>query len=192
MQKLRSRSKGIKDLIVFILVVVVLIILCNIFVGQQIYVLGDSMEETLYDNDSIIVEKVSYYTKEPARFDVIVFKPKTRDITDYYVKRIIGLPGETIRIEDGQIYINGKLLEEHFGKETMTDPGRCVEEILLGEDEYFVLGDNRNVSKDSRFVEIGNVKRSAMIGKVWARIWPFHRAGIFEHEKENKKTGESK
>lgn len=187
MQKLRNRNKGIKDLIILIIVVTVLIALCNSFVGRQIYVLGNSMDDTLHDNDSVIVEKLSYYTSEPARFDVIVFKPKQKDITDFYVKRIIGLPGEKIRIDEGCIYINGEVLEEGFGKEPITDPGRCVEEIVLGNDEYFVLGDNRNVSKDSRFVEVGNVKRSAIVGKVWAKIWPFNEIGIFEHKKQQNK-----
>lgn len=179
-----------KDLIVFIVVAVVLIVLCNTFIGRQVYVLGSSMEEILHDNDSVIVEKLSYYMNEPARFDVIVFKPQQKDITDYYIKRIIGLPGETVRIDGEQIYINGEVLEEHFGKDPITDPGRCVEEIELGEDEYFVLGDNRSISKDSRFVEVGNVHRSAIIGKVWAKIWPLHEIGIFDHTKEQNKIAE--
>ncbi len=187
MQKLRKQSKSIKDLIIFIVVAAVLIVICNTFIGRQIYVLGSSMEDTLHDNDSVIVEKLSYYTHEPERFDVIVFKPQQKDITDYYIKRIIGLPGETVMIENDRIYINGKVLEENFGRESMKDPGRCVEEIKLDEDEYFVLGDNRNVSKDSRFIEVGNVKRSAIVGKVWAKIWPFHEAGMFDHKKEQNK-----
>lgn len=190
-QKLRNQNKGIKDLIVFIVVAAVLIVLCNTFVGRQIYVLGSSMEDTLHDNDSVIVEKLSYYTNEPERFDVIVFKPQQKDITDYYIKRIIGLPGEMVKIDGDQIYINGKVLEERFGKEPITDPGRCVEEVRLGEDEYFVLGDNRSVSKDSRFIEVGNVRRSAIVGKVWAKIWPLNEMGFFDHKKEqNEIVGE--
>lgn len=191
MQKIRNKNKGIKDLLIFMAIVAVLMILCNTFIGRQIYVVGGSMEDTLHDNDSLIVEKVSYYMNAPQRFDVIVFKPQKKDVTDYYVKRIIGLPGERIKIKGADIYINGEQLKENFGKEVIQDPGRCAEEITLGEDEYFVLGDNRNSSKDSRFVEVGNVKRSAIIGKVWAKIWPLNGISIFDHKKEQSKmTGE--
>ena len=108
---------------------------------------------TLSNNDNLIVDKISYRFKDPQRFDIIVF-PFQYDENVYYIKRIIGLPGETVQIgTDGTIYIDGQVLEEGYGKEVMLSPGRAGEPITLGEDEYFVLGDNRNNSSDSREVE---------------------------------------
>ncbi len=152
------------------------------FVGQRTVVDGSSMNDTLMDGDNLIVEKLSYRFGDPQRFDIIVFRPY-EDSNEYYIKRIIGLPGETVRIDkDGTIYINGDVLEENYGKETIERPGRAQEEILLGENEYFVLGDNRNNSTDSRYERVGNVKRSSIVGKAWVRIWPFNSIGFLTHQ----------
>ncbi|MBQ9438563.1 MAG: signal peptidase I, partial [Lachnospiraceae bacterium] len=94
----------------------------------------------------------------------------------YYIKRIIGLPGERVRInEEGDIFINGEILEEGYGKEVIENPGIAYEEITLGEDEYFVLGDNRNNSSDSRAPQVGNIHRKNLIGRAWVRIFPFNK-----------------
>ncbi|MCD8396870.1 MAG: signal peptidase I [Lachnospiraceae bacterium] len=152
------------------------------FVGQRTVVDGRSMNDTLQDGDNLIVEKLSYRFGDPQRFDIIVFKPY-EDSDELYIKRIIGLPGETVRIdEDGNIYIDGELLEENYGKETIENPGRASEEITLGEDEYFVLGDNRNNSTDSRTERVGNVSRDSIVGKAWLRIWPFSSFGFLTHQ----------
>jgi len=152
------------------------------FVGQRTVVDGRSMNDTLQDGDNLIVEKLSYRFGDPQRFDIIVFKPY-EDSDELYIKRIIGLPGETVRIdEDGNIYIDGELLEEDYGKETIENPGRASEEITLGEDEYFVLGDNRNNSTDSRTERVGNVSRDSIVGKAWLRIWPFSSFGFLTHQ----------
>ena len=101
----------------------------------------------------------------------------------YYIKRIIGLPGEKIRIDDaGCIYINGKVLKESYGLAVMESPGIAKNEITLGKDEYFVLGDNRNNSEDSRAKEVGVVKRDSIIGKAWLKIYPFHEIGWIKHQ----------
>lgn len=139
---------------------------------------GISMQPFLDDGDCLMINRLSYLIAEPQRFDVIVFsylyKPDT-----YYIKRIIGLPNETVRIsEDGVIYVNGNVLMEHYGKEKIVDSGLAVNEITLGGDEYFVLGDNRNVSSDSRKPEVGNIKRSDIAGKGWLRILPFGKFGV--------------
>lgn len=139
------------------------------------------MQNTLYNKDQLIVDKISYRFRDPERFDIIVFPFQYKENT-YYIKRIIGLPGETVQILDGDIYINGEVLEEDYGKETMVVSGRAVNEIQLGEDEYFVLGDNRNHSEDSRFEEVGNIKRSDIIGRAFIRIWPFSRFGLLKHQ----------
>jgi signal peptidase I len=98
----------------------------------------------------------------------------------YYIKRVIGLPGETVRIdEEGVIYINGEVLEEHYGKETIDTAhiGRAINEVKLGEGEFFVMGDNRNNSLDSRFEAVGNIKKSDIIGKAVLRMYPFNKFG---------------
>lgn len=151
------------------------------FVGQRTVVDGRSMNATLNDRDNLIVEKLSYRFKDPERFDIIVFPPY--DTKEYYIKRIIGLPGETIQIdEEGNIYINGEILEEDYGLETIKNPGRAIEPVTLGDDEYFVMGDNRNNSVDSRDSRVGNVKRDAIIGRAWVRIWPLSDFGLLKHQ----------
>ncbi|MDF2512017.1 MAG: hypothetical protein K0S04_1883, partial [Herbinix sp.] len=123
-------------------------------------------------------EKVSYHFDALDRFDIIVFYPYGRENEEYYVKRVIGLPGETVQIIGSKIYVNGQELEENYGKEPMDDPGRAEQLVTLGDDEYFVLGDNRNISKDSRSDEVGNVAKENIGGKVVLRIAPLSKFGI--------------
>ncbi|HAK18578.1 MAG TPA: signal peptidase I [Lachnospiraceae bacterium] len=152
------------------------------FVAQRTDVNGTSMVPTLEDGDQLIADKVTYRFRDPERFDIIIFPYQYAEKT-YFIKRIIGLPGERVRIdEQGKIYINGKVLEEHYGLEQMVNPGLAAEEITLGDDEYFVLGDNRNVSEDSRYPDVGNIKRKDIIGRAWLRIYPFSRFGILKHQ----------
>lgn len=140
------------------------------------------MEPTLHHGDNLIVDKISYRFGDPQRFDIIVFPFRYEEKT-YYIKRVIGLPGETVYIdEDGFIYIDGSLLKESYGKEVITDPGRAYEAITLGEDEYFVMGDNRNNSSDSRDPVVGNIHRDEIIGKAWIRIWPLGKFGVIKHQ----------
>ena len=140
------------------------------------------MEPTLSDGDNLLVDKISYRFSEPERFDIIVFPFRYAEKT-YYIKRIIGLPGETVYIDDeGQIFINGELLTESYGKEVITDPGTAYEMLTLGDDEYFVLGDNRNNSSDSRDPVVGNIHRDELIGKAWMRIYPFNKMGMIKHQ----------
>lgn len=154
------------------------------FVGQRTEVEGASMENTLHNGDNLIVDKLSYRFHDPERFDIIVFPFQFQDNT-YYIKRIIGLPGETVQImDDGSIYINGEKLEENYGMEVIKPEtiGRAAEPIELGEDEYFVMGDNRNNSSDSRTDMVGNIKRENIIGKAWLRIWPVSDFGVLQHQ----------
>ncbi len=154
------------------------------FVGQRTEVEGASMENTLHNGDNLIVDKLSYRFHDPERFDIIVFPFQYQDKT-YYIKRIIGLPGETVQIkEDGSIYINGEKLQESYGREVIQPEniGRATDPIELGEDEYFVMGDNRNNSSDSRTDIVGNIKREDIIGKAWLRIWPFSDFGVLQHQ----------
>ena len=154
------------------------------FVGQRTEVEGASMENTLHNGDNLIVDKLSYRFHDPERFDIIVFPFQFQDNT-YYIKRIIGLPRETVQImDDGSIYINGEKLEENYGMEVIKPEtiGRAAEPIELGDDEYFVMGDNRNNSSDSRTDMVGNIKRENIIGKAWLRIWPVSDFGVLQHQ----------
>lgn len=151
------------------------------FVGQRTQVQGSSMEPTLSSEDNLIVDKISYRFHDPERFDIIVF-PFQYDENTYYIKRIIGLPGETIQIdEEGNILVDGEILEENYGKEVIQNPGRAYEPITLGEDEYFVMGDNRNNSTDSRDPSVGNIERENIIGRAWLRILPIDKWGFIKH-----------
>lgn len=175
-------KKEIMSWISYILFVVALTYVIITFVGQRTMVDGRSMENTLHDGDNLIVEKLSYRFGSPNRFDIIVFPPQSAP-DEYYIKRIIGLPGETVQIdEDGNIYIDGEVLEENYGKEVIQNPGRAIEPITLADDEYFVLGDNRNNSVDSRSDRVGNVKRGMITGRAWLRIWPLSDIGFLKHQ----------
>ena len=169
--------KELLGLIVYVGVVILLCFLIITYVGCKSRVDGDSMNPTLEDGDMLWVSKIAYTIGKPHRFDVIIFK---YDENDTYVKRIIALPGERIRIDnEGNIYINDLLIEEHYGKEPImaSNVGRAGQDVLLGEDEYFVLGDNRNNSHDSRWADVGNVSKEDIIGKVSFRVYPFNKFG---------------
>jgi signal peptidase I len=141
---------------------------------EKTNVVGISMESTLYDRDPLIINKLSYRFKEPGRFDVIVFRQRGREHAYYDIKRIIGLPGETVLIKDNNIYIDGELVYDPVNAEPMANYGLAKEGITLDENEYFVLGDNRNNSEDSRFASVGNITRDEIIGKAYLRLSPFN------------------
>ena len=179
---MKNVVKEIFSTILYILVVLLGTYLLITFVGQRTSVSGSSMEPTLSNNDQLILDKISYRFSEPQRFDIIVFPFQYAEKT-FYVKRIIGLPGETVQIDlQGTIYINGQILNEDYGKETINFAGLAVEPITLGDDEYFVMGDNRNNSSDSRDPSVGNIRRSNIIGKAWVRIWPLNKFGVLKHQ----------
>lgn len=176
--------KEILSTVLYLLGVVCVVYLTITFVGQRTEVSGESMEATLADGDNLIVDKITYRFRDPQRFDIIVFPFQYRENT-FYIKRIIGLPGETVQIgEDGTIYINGEVLQESYGKEVIKPEyiGIAGEPIHLGEDEYFVLGDNRNNSSDSRTEAVGNIHRKDIVGRAWLRFWPFSKFGVLKHQ----------
>jgi signal peptidase I len=135
---------------------------------------GISMEGTLLDGDSIIINKLSYRFSDPKRFDVIVFKQSGKEHSYYNIKRILALPGETIQIKSGIIYINGEAVDDIINVEEMNNYGLADEPLTLEENEYFVLGDNRNNSEDSRFASVGMIRRNEIIGKAFLRLKPFN------------------
>lgn len=185
-----DKKKKIKGYILEGLLYVALFLVCVFvipnYVVQRAKVSGPSMMNTLQDEDNVLVSKISYEVHDPERFDIVVFYPyKGREEykndkekqKEHFVKRVIGLPGETIQIIGSDIYINGEKLDEHYGKDPITDGGIANEPITLGEDEYFLMGDNRAVSFDSRYEEIGPIHKDAIDGKAVLRIWPLKTFG---------------
>ncbi len=179
-----SFGKKVRNSIIELCIYAAIIIVCVAFVPkyvlQRTIVDGKSMMDTLKHGENLLVEKVSYHFTDPDRFDVIVFYPHGRESTDYYIKRVIGLPGETVQIIGEDIYIDGEKLEENFGKDPIIEAGMADEPIKLGDDEFFVLGDNRTVSEDSRYEEVGPVKRENIEGKAILRIYPLSEFGTFD------------
>lgn len=178
-------KKFLKELLsmsLYLLGILVLTFLVIQYVGQRTVVNGESMENTLMDGDNLIVDKLTYRFHEPKRFDVIVF-PYQKGKNTYYIKRVIGVPGDSVYIDEfGEIYINDEKLIEGYGKEAILDPGMAGDTIHLGAGEYFVLGDNRNASADSRDPSVGLVNREDITGRAWLRIYPFDSIGFVKHE----------
>lgn len=167
-EKMKSKIKDFFQGFGYFLLALVICITTNTFVMARGVVVGHSMDNNFYDGENFVIDKLSYHFKDPERFDVIVFDTGNQY---YLIKRVIGLPSETVQIDEtGAIYINGERLQEGYGKEPMVNAGRASAEIVLGEDEYFVLGDNRNNSSDSRSETIGNIHRSQIVGKVGITI----------------------
>lgn len=187
LEKQKNNSKSmvqqVLETIFYFSFLLLAVLVIQRFVVQPVEVDGKSMETTLSDGNHLLLEKVSYLFGEPKRFDVIVFQPYMKKKEMYYIKRVIGLPGETVQIIDNIIYINGKPLIENFGKENeIRYDGIAENPIKLSADEYFVLGDNRNNSKDSRSETVGPIKRKSILGKAWCRIWPLNQLGFVKHK----------
>ncbi len=181
-----SRLKYVIEGLIYIALIVVCVYVVPKYVIQRTVVSGESMEDTLHDAESLLIDKISYRFTDPKRYDIIVFYPKGRDVDEYYVKRIYGLPGETIQIKGNDIFINGKKIDDPYAKDSMSTGGIANEPYTLGKDEYFVLGDHRSVSQDSRFTPEtsndknapGPVKFENISGKVILRIWPLSKFGV--------------
>lgn len=148
------------------------------FVGLRTSVVGQSMAETLNGGEEILVNRFIYKVTNPEPNDIIVFLPNGNEKSHYYVKRVVAVPGDTVLISDGKLYVNGELFKEEAAVEDIEEAGLASEEITLGADEYFVLGDNRNNSEDSRYANIGNIKKDYIIGKAWFRAAPWGSIGF--------------
>ena len=187
-KKRKKKNKGkdvkpedvniVRDLLSLIIYIGIVIFICFLivtFVGRRTSVNGDSMNPTLQSGDSVWVNMLGYKFSDPERYDIIVF-PYEENV--HYIKRIIGLPGETVQItKTGDILINGKVLQEPKQFDRMTNAGVAAEPITLGPDEYFVLGDNRTNSRDSRYADVGKIKRDKIIGKAVFRLTPLKKFG---------------
>ncbi|WP_455715041.1 signal peptidase I [Anaerosporobacter sp.] len=176
-EAVKKRKKIIKEIIIWTVEIIAVILLAYFLVKyavEKTTVVSESMETTLQEGDKLIINKLAYRFSKPERFDVIVFKQSGREHSYYNIKRIIGLPGETVQIKDGVVYINDEPIKEKSVVEAINNPGLASEPITLEDKEYFVLGDNRNLSEDSRFANIGNVVFDDIIGKAWIRLKPFN------------------
>lgn len=183
-------KKDILEFTGYFFVIVTLSFFLMIFVGERIIVDGNSMYNTLENGQNLIMDKLTYRFHDIERFDVVVFYSDGCN-ENYLIKRVIGLPNESIKIDDdGVIWIKkaGKdsyeVLSENYGYEPIEYTGIANAEVVLGKDEYFVLGDNRNNSIDSRYVEVGNVKRNCILGRAWLRITPFSKFGFVDNIKK--------
>lgn len=145
--------------------------------GTQIRIVGQSMMPGLRENDVVLMNRLAYDLGSPKRFDVVVFE---REDNKSNVKRIIGMPGETLQIRSGSIYINGERLDTPEGLDQVSLAGLAENPVTLEDDEYFLLGDNRDGSEDSRFANIGNVKREQIQGKIWLRLMPLIDVQLIE------------
>lgn len=176
MENKKNTRKEIISTLLYVLFMLVAVYLVITFVGQRTVVNGESMEPTLQDGDNLILNKISYRFHDPERFDIVVFPgPEENGVDPWYIKRVIGLPGETVQIKDGKVYINDEeLTEDTYGITDYIDyAGIAEEKLVLADDEYFCLGDNRPVSQDCRYDFVGPVKRDELEGKIWIRIFPF-------------------
>ena len=144
--------------------------MCVASFGVRTMIVGQAMSDTLENGDQILMNKLLYKISSPKADDVIVFLPNGNEKSHYYVRRVIGVPGDTVQIKDGAVYVNGELYTEKIEVAAMEETGIARDKVVLGEDEYFVLGDNRNNSEDSRYANIGNIKKEYIIGKAWYYI----------------------
>ena len=171
-----SRVRLVVNWIVDVIVVISIAWFVVFAMGRQLVVSGQSMEPELSQGEVVLMNRIIYHLRKPERFDIVAFE-KEGEKGKYYIKRIIGMPGETIQIRDGVVYVNDQILEAEDGLKRAALAGLAEHPVTLGEDEYFLLGDNRESSEDSRFVNVGNVKAEQIGGIVWFRIRPLSRFG---------------
>lgn len=176
-----SSRFSMKSLLLWIFEIIVAIVLgavFSIFFCKNVDMTEGSMEPTVQIGDTLLVNTMAYKFSKPKRDDMIIFKSNDSANASLHVKRVIGLPGETIQIVDGQIMINGATYMEKKDLPSISYAGLAEQEVKLGDNEYFVLGDNRNNSADSRYADVGNVKLTNIVGKAWFRIAPYARLGF--------------
>ena len=163
-----------------ILLAVMAAVVLVLSVGFRISVVGPSMSPTLENGERILVNRIGYKLFDPKRNDLVVFLPNGNEKAHYYIKRVIALPGDRVQIKDGIVYINGEPFEEKAEVSAIENPLLAEDEIVIGKDEYFVLGDNRNNSEDSRYASIGNVKKEYIVGKAWLIVYPWNKFGLLK------------
>jgi len=161
------------EVVKVVVISLAIILPIRMFLVQPFYVEGASMEPNFYQNEYLVIDELSYRFNAPERGQVIIFK-NPQNTRNYFIKRIIGLPGETVEIKDGHVYINEAQLEEKYIEHVSAD---SHSPITLANNEFFVMGDNRVNSFDSR--QLGPIKQDYFIGRVWFRGWPLDRVNTF-------------
>lgn len=177
---MRKKKSAFLEYAVYVLIIVFVLFIAPNYIVEKVLIDGSSMENSLHDGEHVLIEKVSRYFSGPERFEIVVFTKTHGTYQKTYVKRVIGLPGETVQIIGNDIFINGEKLPEEFGKDPMDYAGLAAEPVLLGEDEYFVLGDNRLVSVDSRDTKVGVVTKKELDGVIFLRVAPWSAFGGVE------------
>ncbi|MGI6368246.1 MAG: signal peptidase I [Anaerolineae bacterium] len=167
-----ERGSWLSEMIQSVLPALVIVVVVNLFIAQATRVEGQSMEPNLHNNERLIIEKVSYHFRQPARGDIVVLKPQQEGSVSL-IKRVIGLPGETVEIHDDHVLINGQPLQEDY----LTEPtlGDMTARVVPPE-HVLVLGDNRDASNDSR--SFGMIPYADLVGRAWFRYWPLQDIGL--------------
>lgn len=163
-----------------ILIVVVIAYSIVTFGVQTVTMIGQSMDPALSNQDVVLLNKRAYTFHDPERYDIIAFKLKEETDSYFNIKRIVGLPGETVQIKNGKIFIDGDVLTDLPFEDLIMTEGLAMDGVTLGDNEYFVVGDNCNNSEDSRYVNIGNISRKEIAGKVFFRIAPKDSIGTIK------------
>ena len=159
------------------------IVICMAYVlvstfGVRTNIVGPAMESTLQNDDDVFINKFIYMISRPKAGDVVVFLPNGNEKSHYYIRRVVAVPGDTVQIQNGALYVNDELYNEQMDVASMEDAGIAADPITLGKDEYFVLGDNRNNSEDSRHNGMGLVDSDRIVGKLWFTISPWKKIGF--------------
>lgn len=178
--KLRT-YEWIKEIISTLVFLIAVFTLLQLAMPRSV-IHGRSMEPSFEEGQRLVISRINYLIGSPDRGDIVVFNspsPLTSDEPSL-IKRVIGLPGETIKFHNQQLYINGELYQEPYINDSTCSPSKCPDQVWeLGEDEFFVMGDNRNLSRDSR--EFDAVPRENLIGEAVLRFWPLDRIGVVDH-----------
>ena len=161
-----------------IAVTLIFAVLTSMMLFQSVTMQESSMEPTLAVGSRYFVNKLAYKASSPKRGDLIVFRTNASDDAALHIRRVIGLPGETVQITGGRILINGEVYNEGKDFPMITNPGLAATAVTLESGEYFVLGDNRNNSEDSRYADIGMVRKRYIVGKIWFTCSPFEKLGF--------------
>lgn len=172
-KKRKNNMKIVKEVLIWVFEIAMAVLLAFTFVyfvGLRTSAVGQSMAETIFNGETVLVDRFVYVVSDPKPNDIVVFRPNGNEKSHLYIKRVIAGPGDEVQIIKGVVYVNGEVFSEAVNVASIEEAGLASEPIKLMDDEYFVLGDNRNNSEDSRFANIGNVKKEHIIGKVWFRI----------------------
>ena len=179
MEKLEdSKLKKVLIWVFEIAVTLSFAVLTSMMLFQSVTMQESSMEPTLAVGSRYFVNKLAYKASSPKRGDLIVFRTNASDDAALHIRRVIGLPGETVQITGGRILINGEVYNEGKDFPMITNPGLAATAVTLESGEYFVLGDNRNNSEDSRYADIGMVRKRYIVGKIWFTCSPFEKLGF--------------